>query len=227
MSIRSSTDGRQQSRESVLQSVPAHGALRQADDQRTAMVPLDFLHDLRLALGPDFGDGARHLLYCTGFDWSLRDMARLGQRLRDELGRGNLDLWQMEAKFVLDAWWEPLAAAGWGACRFSALPHGLMLAELTASAPATACRESVESAASPPTVPTCDLCAGLFAGALSFFERAERHAVEVQCAALGDPVCVFITGAPFYIDKIETWPRQGLTLDEIRRRTAALPDAPA
>jgi predicted hydrocarbon binding protein len=216
MSLRPPTDDRRPLRENALQALPAQGALRQSDGQRTALVPLDFLQDLRVALTQEFGDGARHLLYCAGFDWSLRDMVRLGERLRGQPGSGHLDLWQMEAKFVLDSWWEPLADAGWGTCQFSPLPHGFMLAEITHSAPA---------AAGSATAPACDLCAGLFAGALSFFARAERHAVEVQCAALGPPSCLFIAGAPPHIDAVETWRQQNLPAAEIRRRIDALPDA--
>ena len=219
MSLRQPTDGRQLRRENALQALPAQGTLHQPDGQRTTIVPSDFLQDLRIALAQEFGDGARHLLYCTGFDWSLRDMVRLGERLRDDPGSSRLDLWQMEAKFVLESWWEPLAAAGWGHCQFSPLPRGLLLAELTNSAPVAAVGRATE--------PACDLCAGLFAGALSFFERAERHAVEVQCAALGHPSCVFIAGASPHIDAVETWKQQNLSAAEIRQRLAALPDAPA
>jgi hypothetical protein len=217
MSLRPPTDGRRQPRENAFQPFPAQGALRQSDGQRTAIVPIDFLQDLRQALAPEFGDGTRHLLYCTGFDWSLRDMVRLGQRLRDEPDGANLDLWQREAGLVLDAWWAPLAAAGWGQCEFTALPRGLLLAEITHSAPAAVSA----------TEPACDLCAGLIAGALSFVERAERHAVEVQCAALGHPVCRFVAGGSPHIDQVEAWQQQRLPADEILERLARLPDAPA
>ena len=227
MSFRQPNDGRRPLRECTLQVLPAQGALRQPDGQRTAVVSLDFVQDLQLALAQEFGDGARHLLYCTGFDWSLRDMVRLGERLRDKLGSGHLDLWQMEAKFVLESWWEPLATAGWGTCQFSTLPRGLLLAEVTGSASAAACRKYFESTAGTGTAPACDLYAGLFAGALSFFERAERHAVEVQCAALDHSACLFIAGASPHIDQVETWHQQHLTAEQIHPRIAALPDATA
>ena len=223
MSSRPPIEGRRPIRDSALHGQLADGAVRQHDGQRVAVVPLEFLSDLRDAVAPDFGPSARHLFYCTGYDWSLRDMVRLGQRLRDELGSGNLDLWQMDAKFVLDSWWTPLAAAGWGACTFAALPRGFVLAEVTSSATAAAQRER----ATPAPEPACDLYAGLLAGALSFFERAERHAVEIQCAALGHPTCLFIAGGSPHIEKIETWRQQNLSAAEIRQRLAALPDAPA
>jgi hypothetical protein len=227
MFFRPPTDGPRPFRDSALQVLPAQGAVRQPDGQRTAIVPLDFLQDLQLALTQEFGDGARHLLYCTGFDWSLRDMVRLGGRLQEKLGRGHLDLWQMDAKFVLESWWEPLAAAGWGSCQFSTLPRGLLLAEVTGSACAAACGARVESAPGTANELACDLYAGLFAGALSFFERDERHAVEVQCAALGHPACHFIAGGSPHIDEVEAWHQQRLTAAQIHQRIAAFPDAPA
>ena len=218
MSLRPPNDGRRLARENFFKPHPAEGALRQSDRQRAAVVPLEFLADLQAALAPDFGPSTRHLLYCTGFDWGLRDMVRLGQRLRDESDGGeNRDLWQREAMFVLESWWAPLAAGGWGGCAFSTLPHGLVLATVSESASAAAAGQASE--------PVCHLTAGLLAGALSFYERAERHAVEVQCAALGHATCQFIIGASPHIDTVEKWQHQNLPVDEIRRRLAALPHA--
>jgi predicted hydrocarbon binding protein len=218
MPPRPTNHGRRQTREEFFQPHPAEGALRQPDGQRAALVPLEFLADLSTALTQEFGDRAHHLLYCTGFDWSLRDMVRLGQRLRTGSGsQRDLDLWQMDVTFVLESWWAPLAAAGWGECSFSNLPHGLLLAEVRASAPALA--------ASRVTAPACHLSAGLLAGALSFYARAERHAVEVQCAALGHPTCQFIAGASTHTDAVEKWRQQNVSADEIRQRLASLPDA--
>lgn len=220
MPPRPTNQGRRQTREEFLQPHPAEGALRQPDGQRAALVPLEFLSDLSAALAQDSGDSTHHLLYCTGFDWSLRDMIRLGQRLRTDSGsQHNLDLWQMDASLVLESWWAPLAAAGWGECSFSKLPHGLLLAEMRDSAPALASGRVA--------TPVCHLSAGLLAGALSFYERAERHAVEVQCAALGHATCQIIVGASPLIDTVEKWQAQDLSADEIHRRVAALPDAAA
>ncbi|MBI5769826.1 MAG: hypothetical protein HZA93_18770 [Verrucomicrobia bacterium] len=222
MSFRPSSESRPPGRGAVLLTAPAEGAVRQPDGQRAAVVPLSFLTDLREALGHEFGASARHICYCTGFDWALRDMVRVGQRLRGEPGGGGRDLWQMDAKPVLDTWWGPLDAAGWGACRFTRLPRGIILAEVTHTATAAARREQAEAAATPPTEPACDLYAGLFAGALSFFERAERHAVEVQCAALGLPHCLFVAGASPEIDQVEAWRHLRLPAEEVRQRLTAL-----
>ena len=217
MPSRPINDGPKVTRENYFRPVPAEGALRQPDGQRAALVPPTFLADLQNSLQQDFGDTTHHILYCTGFDWSLRDMVGLGQRLRGQLGSGSPDLWQMDAKSVLEAWWAPLAAAGWGTCTFSTLPAGLLLAEIQNSAPAVA---AVRAA-----TPACHLSAGLIAGALSFHERGERHAVEVQCAALGHTTCQFIAGASPHIDVVEKWQQQNLPADEIHRRIDALPDA--
>jgi uncharacterized protein len=220
MSLRPPNNGRRLAREDFFKSHTAEGALRQPDRQRAALVSLEFLSDLQAALAPDFGHSTHHLLYCTGFDWGLRDLVRLGQRLRDEAGGGDdLDLWQREAGLVLDSWWAPLDAAGWGGCTFSTLPHSLVLADVTGSAFAAAADRA--------TAPVCHLTAGLLAGALSFYERAERHAVEVQCTALGHATCQFVIGASPHIDTVEKWQHQHLSADEIQRRLAALPHASA
>jgi predicted hydrocarbon binding protein len=116
---------------------------------------------------------------------------------------------------VLDRWWSPLAQAGWGTVTLdvSSLSRGFAFIELRHS--------TVVAALAGPnraTEPLCHLYAGLFAGALSFFERAERHGVEIQCAALGAPACRFAVGPGSQIDEVEMWRKQGIAPDEIRRR---------
>jgi predicted hydrocarbon binding protein len=214
MPPRPTNEARPPAREAFLRAEAAAGALFQPDAQRTALVPVDFLASLSIAVAKEFGASAHHVLYCAGFDWSLQAMVRLGQGLRQQAGAAaNLDLWQMNAPFVLESWWAPLAATGWGACRFSRLTPQLVLAEIQDSAPALAAGRAAE--------PVCHLTAGLLAGALSFHERTERHAVEIACAALGAPACQFIVGASPQIDDVEAWQKQQLSADEIRRRLAA------
>ncbi len=213
--LRPLSDPRRQRRGDFLTIVPIEGTLRLADGQRTAILPASFLGLLTAELAGPLGDSARHVFYKFGYDWALRDMVRLSRELSQEFGGGaDLDLWQLDAKFVLDRWWSQLATAGWGACSFDLTSHarGFTFAEL---------RESVAVANAPKaTQPVCHLYAGMLAGALSFFERSERHAVEFQCAALGAPSCRFVIGAGPQIDEVESWRHQRIAPEEIRRRLA-------
>lgn len=220
MPQRPTNDGRRQVHDDFFARHSAEGGLHQPDGQRTVAASLRLLEDLRLALVQEFGDSARHLAYCTGFDWSLRTMVRLRQRVRDQSAvGGGPDFWQADTLSVLEVWWESLAIAGWGECRFEGLSPGLVLADVRASAPAAALGRA--------TAPGCHFTTGLVAGACSFCDRTERHAVEIQCAALGHASCQFIAGAPPHIRTIEAWRQQNLPADEIRRRLASLPDAAA
>ena len=177
----------------------------------------------------------RQLLYRAGFEWGLQDMLQLSTRLREESGGAdNTDLWKMDAPFVLERWAAPFAAAGWGACIFdlTAHEHGLTFVDLRHSASATAV-SATASARQPIAAPVCHLYAGLFAGALSFYDRVESHAVETECAALGHACCRFVVGPGPLIDQAESARHSGLAHDAIRRRlldvrpAQSAPTAPA
>lgn len=202
--------------EDVLRHERDEGAIRLPDGQRAAAVPGDFIWSLHRGLAQQLGEQARHVLYEIGYEWGLQDLARLSHHIHEESGGGDHpDLWQMDAKFVLDRWWAPLAAAGWGALTLdlSAQAKGLASVELRHSAAVLPSARASE--------PVCHLYAGLFAGALSFFERVERHAVETECVALGHPSCRFIVGSGPVIDQAETVRRQGAAHDAIVRAILA------
>lgn len=188
------------------------GALRRADAGRVAALAVEFVHDLHFALVENLGDSAQDVLYRTGYEWGLQDMLRLNQHLREEIGGSNFDLWQMDAKFVIDSWWAALAESGWGTCQFdfSRLSRGVVCAELKDSIVAQALDGAEQ--------PVCHLYAGLFAGALSFFERAERHAVEIQCQAMAHDSCRFVIGPGAEVDNAESRRQQGASATEIIRR---------
>ena len=199
-------------RQVFFQPDPSQGSLRRASGQRLAAVPADFLLALHLHLYDRFGEKSPDLLYRSGYEQALQDMLRLNQELRANYGGGNFDLWQMDAKFILDTWWEPLAEAGWGRCTFdlAALSRGVAFADLEASVIA----EALGSA----EYPVCHFVAGLLAGAFSFFERAERHATELQCLANGGPTCRFVVAPGSEIDSAETLRQQGISAADIIRR---------
>lgn len=187
------------------------GVLRDEDGRRRGFVSAEFVRALHFSVLEVFGDDTQDILYQTGFEWGLQDMTGLSQRLRDEYGAGG-DLWQMDPKFVLDTWWSPLAAGGWGAWElaFATQARGVIVIDMRHSL--------VAASLGPVEHPVCHLYAGLFAGALSFFDREERHGVEIRCQAMGDPVCTFVIGPGADIDAVESWRQQGMPTEEILRR---------
>ena len=132
-------------RQAHIQPDLAHGSLRRANGARLAVVPADFLLSLHLHLFEHFADTSQDVLYRSGYEQGLQDMVRLGQELREKFGRGSFDLWQMDAKFILGAWWEPLEQAGWGRCDFdlAALSRGIAFVNL-ADSPIAAALGSTE-----------------------------------------------------------------------------------
>ncbi len=213
MSLRSNSDGRRPTHADFIRPEPAEGALRLVDGQRIAVLPGGFFPQLSAGLDQSSGDRVRHAVYKLGYEWALQDMVLLSRQLAAEFGAGaNLDLWQMDVKFVLDRWWAPLNAAGWGS-------WSLDLSSRTRRFSFVELHHSLVAEHSPgATQPTCQLYAGLFAGALSFFDRIESHAVEFQCASLGASSCRFVVGPGPQVDEVESWRHQEVAPDEIRRR---------
>ncbi len=212
MSERPLSVGATVAREGFFRSRPAEGALLGPDGRRFAALPEALMQTLHRGWGETAANNFGQLLYRAGYEWGLQDMLPLSQRMREEFGGGNnLDLWQMDAPFVLERWVGPFAAAGWGACIFDLSAHakGLTFVELRNSAAATATGRA--------PAPVCHLYAGLFAGALSFYDRVETHAVETECAALGHACCRFIVGPGHLIDLAENARSAGAKHEAIRR----------
>ena len=219
MSDRSTSDKSHSAHEEFIRARPAEGALLTPDGRRVAGLPEGLMQALHRGCGEAAAEHARHSLYRAGYEWGLQDMLQLSSRLREESGGATpADLWHLDPPVALERWSAPFAASGWGACLFDLSAHakGLTFVELRHSAAA--------AAVSGATVPVCHLYAGLFAGALSFYDRVESHAVETECAALGHACCRFIVGPGPLIDQAESARHSGGTHDAIRRLVL---DAPA
>lgn len=199
-------------RQAQIQTDRSLGTLRRANGTRLVGAPADFLLSLHLHLFDHFADTSQDVLYRSGFEQGLQDLVGLGQELREQYGSASFDLWQMDTKFILETWWRSLEEAGWGHAVFdvAALPRGIVLVGLEESPIATALGSAEH--------PICHFFAGLFAGALSFIERAERHATELECLAAGGAQCRFFVGPGSAVDSSEGWRQQGVPIAEIIRR---------
>lgn len=188
------------------------GSIRQAGGRRLVAMSESLLGYLHASTANKFNDGAQDLLYRTGYETALQEMLALNQAMRKEFTGANQDFWHLDLKLRLETWWLPHRAAGWGALNLDLtnVARGLALVELRGSAIAA----SVTGA----TLPVCHFYAGLFAGAFSFCERSERHAVEVECSAMHEEVCRFIIGPGAEVDSAEAWRKQGVAPAEIIRR---------
>lgn len=199
-------------RQTTFQPDPAQGSLRRGNGTRIKVVPAEFLLSLHVHLFEHFSDNCQDVLYRSGYEQGLQDMLRLNRELQEQYGSGSFDFWQMDAKFIFDSWWEPLAQSGWGRCAFDlgAQAKGIAIVTLDDS-PIAAALGGAEH-------PICHFFAGLFAGVISFFERTERHATEVECRSAGSSCCRFIIAAGSVVDSAEGWRQQGVPAAEIVRR---------
>lgn len=170
-----------------------------------------FVHALHAGIAEQFPDDAPDILYRAGYEQGLQDLLRLSRELRESYGAA-FDFWQADPKFVLESWWTPLARAGWGHARFDlgAVARQLVVVEISGG--------FIPAALGPSAQPMCHHTAGALAGALSFFERAERHATEIGCAADGADRCTFVVAPGPVVDSAEASRQEGLAPAEILRR---------
>lgn len=197
-------------RDEFFRRATAEGSIYLRDGQRAAAVSEDFINGLHHGLEEDVGDASNLIMYKCGFEWGLQDMKRFNARMRHEFGGGKLDIWQMNPKFVFESWWWPLTVQGWGAWSLdmSFKSRDISFVEIRNSAVAF----SMERIGKP----VCHLYAGLFAGVMSFYERAERQSIEVQCYAMGNDCCKFMVGPAKQVNAAEFWRQEGATAEEIR-----------
>jgi predicted hydrocarbon binding protein len=191
----------------------ATGTLVRADGQSCAALPADYWESLQHALVENFGEDARDVIYRSGFEWGLRELLTAGTRLLQGTPRAKkVTLAQIDPKFVLESWWRSMSEAGHGLAKIdtSREGRGIVVIELK-SCPAARTGSSSGH-------PVCHFYAGLFAGALSFVDRTERHATELQCRSLGHACCQFLVGPGSEVDSAEAARQQGTPAAEILRR---------
>jgi predicted hydrocarbon binding protein len=188
------------------------GSIRLPDGRRVVAISETLMQQLHFAIIQQRGEAAQDALYRIGYEWALQEMLRLTRAWRAESGKADFDFWRQDMGNVLTRWWSFAEGLGWGSATFdfSGVARGVTFVDLRNSIVADAFGGAGQ--------PVCHLYAGLFAGALSFFERAERHGVEVQCAALGAAICRFVVGPGPEVDSAEAWRQQGLATPEILRR---------
>lgn len=195
----------------VFRSDAAAGVVCDPHGERLAILSLDLIREWHAAVIGAFGDAAQDVLYRTGYEWALQDMASLNRRLLAQSGADG-GLWTMAPHDVLESWWRPMAENGWGGAHFDCSPLARGIAHINLS------HSVVADAFGRAEDPVCHLYAGLFAAALSFIQRAERHCVEIECRTQGASMCRFVVGPGAVVDEAETLRQQHVAPGEIARR---------
>jgi predicted hydrocarbon binding protein len=185
------------------------GRLLTKYQQRAILVTEDFIVGFQLALEAEVGDAASQVMYRCGFEWGRVDMVNFEKRMNEEFGR---PIQQMHLGMVLEQWWWPLQAMGWGAWSAD-LTHkeeGLIYVDLYDSAIA----KSVGNIGRV----VCHYYAGMFAAAFSHLAARELSGIEIQCYSMGEAYCKFLIGSAKRINAAQFWVSEGAKASEIISR---------
>lgn len=195
--------------EDFIQRDVSAGMITLGDDNRAAQVSETFITGLHAGMDDELGDSAGYLMYRSGYEWGMKNLASFNTRMRHEFGSGKRDIWDMNPAFVWETWWWPLTTQGFGGWSLDLKfeEKGVVVVEIFNSAVA----QSMENAGKP----VCHMYAGLFAGAFSYYNRRDRGAIELQCYAMGSDRCKFLVGDSKEVDAAEFWRKEGASATEI------------
>jgi predicted hydrocarbon binding protein len=182
------------------------GTIQTRNAQRTLAVSEDFIVGLQAGLEQEVGDASAVILYKCGYQWGLADMKRFEGIFAREYER---DVQQSPINFVMECWWWPLQALGWGSWEidFAKSDQGIVVINLYDSAVAKSLGEVGK--------PVCYLYAGMFAGVLSHLSRRSLSGIEIQCYAMGANYCRFVVGAEKRINAVEFWLEEGASASDV------------
>src|SRR5262245_15366589 len=129
----------------------------------------DFLAALRQSVEREHANTADRILHEVGRRWGAADMQAFIARAPQVLGAPPE---AVHIGVLLQTWWWPRTAGGWGAASFDfrRAAQRLMVVELRNSAQARASRER-ERPEGPAPRPVCHLYSGYFAGGLGALAR--------------------------------------------------------
>jgi predicted hydrocarbon binding protein len=192
----------------------ASGTLNNVYGQRLLRVGADFARALRESLVRELGDRAAEALYDIGFRWGEADMKSFVPRIEQEY---ECAFEKLAMGPMLESWWWPFRAAGWGVWRydFSQTRAGLVFVELYGSATADPGEQTEK--------PRCDLYAGLYAAAFSHLAQRKLVCVELECAARGDSHCRFLVTAKRRADAAAAERDAGASVEDIINKLADVP----
>lgn len=175
--------------------------------KRLVYVNEDFIVGLQKGLEEEVDDVAQIIMYKCGYEWALEDMKNFEKRFAEEFEWSSIR--KMNFNMVLESWWWPLQANGWGSWDFdfSHKKQGLIFIDLFDSAIAKSIGYVGKVA--------CHFYAGLFAGAFTYLSQKELSGIEIQCYSMGEEYCKFLLGTQKKVDAADFWVQEGATASEI------------
>jgi predicted hydrocarbon binding protein len=190
------------------------GVVNLKSGTRGVHVTEDFVVGLQAGLEEEVGDAAGMVMYKAGYEWGLQDMKHFETRFEREFG-GRTKMSEANIMFVLEQWWWPLTAEGWGtwAVDFSHRKQGLIFIDLYDSAVAKSLGNIGK--------PVCHMYAGVLAGVFTYFSKHELSGIEIQCYAMGENYCKFLVGSEKRVNAASFWVQEGASSSEIMDKVLA------
>jgi uncharacterized protein len=185
------------------------GTVTDWNDSRNILASEDFIIGLIEGLEEEVGSAASLVMYNIGKDWGTKDAAFFEAWYQREYQQ---DLRQANLSLVLETWWWPFTAQGWGNwdVDLSDQKNGFMFVNIFDSAVARTLGDVGK--------PVCHIYAGLFAGFFSSFIQKQLNCIEIQCYAMGETYCKFLLGKRDRIDAATFWTNEGATARDIEKR---------
>jgi predicted hydrocarbon binding protein len=178
-------------------------------EQRHLFATEDFIIGLIEGLEEEVGSASAVVMYNIGYEWGSRDAMFFQKWFEQEYEK---NIREVNSLFMLEAWWWPFTAQGWGNWEVDMSDHknGFMFVNIFDSAVARTLGDVGK--------PVCHIYAGLFAGFFSDLVKKTLSCIEIQCYSMGETYCKFLLGTQDRIDAAAFWQNEGATARDIEKR---------
>jgi len=185
------------------------GIVTDWNESRNMFASEDFIIGLIEGLEEEVGAASGVVMYNIGYQWGMRDAKFFQQWFEQEYKK---NIREVNSVFMLEAWWWPFTAQGWGNWEVDMSEHknGFMFVNIFDSAVARTLGDVGK--------PVCHIYAGLFAGFFSDIVKKSLSCIEIQCYSMGETYCKFLLSSQDKVDAANFWHNEGATARDIEKR---------
>jgi uncharacterized protein len=185
------------------------GIINDWNGMRNILTSEDFIIGLQEGLEEEVGEASAAVMYTIGCEWGRKDAEFFAKWFEQDFNR---NIRQTNLPFLLETWWWPFTAQGWGRWNMdmSDRKQGFMFISIYDSAVARTLGDVGK--------PVCHLYAGLFSGFFTSLVNKKLDCIEIQCYSMGENFCKFLLGGNDRIDAASFWLNEGATSRDIEGR---------